>query len=152
MRAVRPERAFGGQRRLVVLVNQTAEAIPAPNADGGRDPARRHSDIDTVPYGGSGWEPARSGGTGRSCAAWLPAVSGSGGRVLWACGPARCPPGPPGPCAADLGTTSSTGNAALEVSGRPAESAALRWRSSGAASCRDTVTDAFVARSSQPCQ
>ncbi len=32
---------------LVVLVNQAAEAIPAPNADGGPNPARRHPKVDT---------------------------------------------------------------------------------------------------------
>src|SRR6266545_4613275 len=34
-------------RDLVVLVNQAAEAVPAPNAGGGRDRARRSSDGDT---------------------------------------------------------------------------------------------------------
>jgi hypothetical protein len=34
-------------RDLVVLVNQAAEAIPAPNPHGGRDPARRHPDVGT---------------------------------------------------------------------------------------------------------
>jgi hypothetical protein len=36
-------------RDLVVLVNQATETIPAPNADGGRDPAMRRSDTGRCP-------------------------------------------------------------------------------------------------------
>src|SRR6266508_255544 len=52
-------------RDLVVLVNQAAEAIPAPNADGGRDPTRHHPDVHTPLVG----EAPGLGATARRCSA-----------------------------------------------------------------------------------